>query len=85
MNFVVRIILRSTLSGFTMERQTITVEDMNCTGCEQTVTKALTNIEGVRRADADHETDEVEVVVSDDTDEETLATAIYDAGFDLPA
>jgi copper chaperone CopZ len=67
-----------------MERQTITVEGMSCTGCEQNVTKALTNIEGVRRADASHETNEVELVVSDETDQDTLSNAICDAGYDLP-
>jgi copper chaperone len=67
------------------ERKTITVEGMSCTGCEQNVTNALTNVEGVRRVEADHETDEVEVVVSDDTDENTLAGAIHDAGYDIPA
>ena len=67
-----------------VERRTITVEGMSCTGCEQNVTNALTNVEGVRRADADHETGEVDVVVSDEMDEDTLASAIHDAGYDVP-
>jgi copper chaperone len=68
-----------------VERRTITVEGMSCTGCEQNVTSALTNVEEVRRVEADHETGEVEVVVSGEMDEDTLAGAIHDAGYDVPA
>ena len=70
------------LLSHVMERRTIPIDGMDCTSCEQAVTTALTNVEGVRRADADHETDEVEVVVGDEADDETLADAIHAAGFD---
>jgi copper chaperone len=68
-----------------VERQTITVAGMNCTGCEQKVTNALTTIEGVRRAEADQEIGEVEVVVDDDIEEDVLTGVIHDAGYDIPA
>jgi copper chaperone CopZ len=67
-----------------VERRTITVEGMNCTGCEQKVTNALTTIDGVRRAEADHDTGEVEVVVDDETETDVLTDVIYDTGYDVP-
>ena len=68
-----------------MQRQTITVEGMSCTGCEQNVTNALKAVDGVHRAEADHETGDVEVALEDGTDTDTLTQAIYDAGYDVAA
>jgi copper chaperone len=68
-----------------MQRQMITVEGMSCTGCERNVTSALKAVDGVHRAEADHETGDVEIVVEDETDTDSLTQAIYDAGYDVSA
>lgn len=67
-----------------MERYELQVEGMSCNGCEERVTNATERVEGVRRVDADHETDTVEIVAEEDT-EDSVRRAIHDAGYDLPA
>jgi len=49
------------------------------------VTSALKTVDGVHRAEADHETGDVEIVVEDETDTDSLTQAIYDAGYDVSA
>lgn len=66
-----------------MERRTLTVTGMSCSGCEQNVENALRTLDGVSRAEADHESDAVEVVVGGDTSSGDIATAIRDAGYDV--
>lgn len=74
-----------------MRRETIPVTGMSCTGCERTVESALQRVEGVTRAEADHEGDAVEVVVDDgvaDEDlqgvaDEDLQAAVERAGYDV--
>lgn len=67
------------------ERQTFDVEGMSCTGCEETVTSALANVEGVRRVEADHERNEVEVVYDEgSTSAGELTDSIHQAGYDVP-
>lgn len=66
-----------------MRRETLSVTGMSCTGCEQNVENALKNIDGVTRAEADHEGGTVEVVVEDDTVDDALYTAIEKAGYDV--
>lgn len=68
----------------TMETLELDVEGMSCTGCEQTVTNAVKQIEGVHRVEADHESGSVEVTAEEDR-EEAVQRAIHDAGFDVPA
>ena len=67
-----------------METHDFSVEGMSCTGCEQTVTNAITQIEEVRRVNADHETGNVEVT-AEDGDATEIRQAILDAGFDVSA
>lgn len=67
-----------------MEKLDFSVEGMSCTGCEQTVTNAVKQVEGVRRVEADHETGNVEVTV-ESGDEAGIRQAIHDAGFDVSA
>jgi len=62
-----------------VNRKTLTVTGMSCTGCEQNVENALQNLEGVTQIDADNESDSVEVVADDDVDEE-VHSAIEQAG-----
>lgn len=68
-----------------MERHTLSVSGMSCTGCEQNVESALKQIDGVTRVTADHEGDTVEVVVEDDVTDDDLHAAIEQAGYDVPA
>lgn len=56
---------------------------MSCNGCERSVTNALRALDGVKRADADHESDTVEIVVEDDLTDEKLTAAIHDAGYEV--
>lgn len=68
-----------------MKREALSVTGMSCNGCEQTVENALRTISGVTRAEADHETDTVEVVIEDDVTDEDLNDAIENAGYDVAA
>ena len=65
-----------------MEQYTLDVEGMACGGCEQNVTTAANDIEGVHRAEADHETGVVEVTAEADT-EASVRDSIHDAGYDV--
>jgi copper chaperone len=67
-----------------MERTTIAVTGMSCTGCEQNVETALQNLDGVSRVDADHEADTVNVVLEDDVSDD-VSSAIEEAGYDVEA
>lgn len=68
-----------------VQRQTIEVTGMSCTGCERNVENALKHINGVRRAEANHEAGMVEVAVEDDVGDDDLETAIHDAGYEVVA
>jgi copper chaperone len=63
-------------------RETIVVSGMSCGGCEQAVENALQSVDGVRKVDADNETDSVDVV-TDGVDEENLESAARDAGYEV--
>jgi len=67
-----------------MERKTVRVTGMACTGCEQNVESALRNLSGVSSAEADHEGETVEVVVEDGVSDDDVAAAIEDAGYEAP-
>jgi copper chaperone len=66
-----------------MRREQLTVRGMSCNGCERSVVNALQSHDGVQRAEADHESHDVEVVVADDVDHETLTTAVENAGYEV--
>lgn len=65
-----------------MGRTTIAVSGMACTGCEQTVESAITSVDGVRSAEADHAEGSVEVVIGGDVEHAALQAAIRSAGYD---
>jgi len=67
-----------------MEEFEFTVEGMSCSGCEERVTNATESIDEVRRVEADHEADRVEVTAEDDVETE-VEQAIHDAGYDVSA
>lgn len=66
------------------QEQTIAVEGMTCTGCEEAIQRALGRLDGVLRSSADHQAGRVEVrfdparVSGDD-----LAERIRAAGYDV--
>lgn len=66
-----------------MERKTISVTGMSCHGCEQNVERALQNVDGVNRVEADNERDTVEVVVGDEIRDEDIHATIEEAGYDV--
>lgn len=61
----------------------ITVEGMNCEGCEQAVEDALSNVEGVTDADADREAERATVEGDASTDD--LVAAVDEAGYSASA
>ncbi|WP_247004745.1 heavy-metal-associated domain-containing protein [Halosolutus gelatinilyticus] len=65
------------------DRQTIAVSGTSCARCERTVETALEGVDGVRRVDADHDAETVEVGVDDDVDERTIGDAVRDAGYEF--
>lgn len=67
-----------------MERYELTVEGMACTGCAERVANAVTQVDGVHRADADHAVGTIEVTADEDT-EDAVRQAVYDAGYDVAA
>lgn len=66
-----------------VERKTLAVTGMSCTGCEQNVENALQNVEGVRKVEADHNAETVEIIVDDEATDDKLAQAVHDAGYDV--
>ncbi|WP_254768890.1 heavy-metal-associated domain-containing protein [Salinilacihabitans rarus] len=69
-----------------MERTTLPVDGMACDGCERNVTEALESLEGVSSATADHEAGEVRVEHDESlVDDETIAGAVEDAGYEVAA
>lgn len=58
---------------------TITVEDMSCAHCEQTVEDALRAVSGVTDVTVDR--DAAQATVDGDADHSTLIAAVEDAGY----
>ena len=65
-------------------RYTIKTSGLMCGHCDATVETALLNVAGVTDADADHETQTVQVECADTVTAEQLATAVEGAGVDEP-
>lgn len=61
----------------------LTVTGMSCSGCEQTVVDALTDVDGVESATADSDTDVA--LVEGDADADDLVSAVEDAGYSASA
>lgn len=62
---------------------TITVEGMSCEHCEQSVTKALENLEGITSASADHEAEQA--TVEGHAEPAALVSAVENAGYEAEA
>jgi copper chaperone len=62
--------------------QVVAVRGMHCGGCERTVTRAVSALPGVERADADFVAEEVAVRFDPGrVDVEAIRAAVRDAGF----
>lgn len=46
-----------------METLMLTVEGMDCSGCEQRIQRVVGRLEGVRRVTADHQRGQIQVVL----------------------
>ena len=59
------------------------VKGMTCSGCEGTINKAVQKVTGVYKAKADHQKEQVEVLVAKGTevDEQAIVQAILDANY----
>lgn len=60
--------------------RTLTVEGMGCEGCEDIIENALTDVDGVESASADHE--DGTATVEGDADPEVLLEATEFAGYE---
>jgi copper chaperone len=66
-----------------METVTITVKGMTCSGCVNSVTKALKGIDGVQEAKVDLEGQQATVTFDEaKTSVQALKQAVEDAGYD---
>jgi len=59
------------------------VQGMDCGGCEESIKKAVTRIEGVDSVSADHASGRVEVQFAGQADAEKVRLAIEDAGYEV--
>jgi copper ion binding protein len=59
------------------------VEGMDCGGCEDSIRKAVGQVEGVESVSASHSSGKVQVVFAGDVDEAKVRTAIEDAGYEV--
>jgi copper chaperone CopZ len=66
-----------------MAEVNLQVEGMDCGGCEESIKKAVSRIEGVESVSASHSTGKVQVVFSGESDEAEVRTAIEDAGYEV--
>lgn len=66
-------------------QRTIPVDGMTCGGCEQSVQSALTGLDGVHSATADHTLGSVQVRFDDTIAEDTIRDQIRQAGYAVPA
>ncbi|MCB9776941.1 MAG: heavy-metal-associated domain-containing protein [Alphaproteobacteria bacterium] len=65
---------------------TLPVTGMTCGGCEASVQRALSRVEGVVEVRADHVAQRVDLVLSSPVpSRERLVAAVEAAGFDVPA
>lgn len=67
-----------------MEKKLLDVTGMDCTGCEESITKALKRLRGVASCTASHTDAQVEVIFdSGMVGLEQISQAIADAGYEV--
>lgn len=62
-------------------RQTITVNNIKCGGCENTVRTSLSKIEGIENIRVDHSTGEVEFDYPDDSTFQNAKEKLHSLGY----
>lgn len=62
---------------------TFTVTGMTCAHCQRAVTEEICAIEGVEAVTVDLPTGTVTVTTTEPVDRADIATAVYEAGYDL--
>jgi copper chaperone CopZ len=67
-----------------MEKKVLDVTGMDCTGCEDSITKALKRLQGVASCSASHTDAQVEVIFDSGlVGLEQISQAIADAGYEV--
>lgn len=66
-----------------MEKLKIKVKGMMCTGCENRVKNALTEIEGIENVEANHTDGTVKVISSEEINMDIIKEKIEDLGFEV--
>lgn len=66
-----------------MNQVTIVTRGMNCEGCESRIEKAVAQLEGVRRVNADHHGDRVEVAFDDELEQAVIEKQIEALGYEV--
>ena len=66
-----------------MEKRVIDIDGMMCAHCEASVKKALLAIDGVQEVEASHEQRLATVYLSKRVDDEALAAAVRNAGYEV--
>lgn len=59
------------------------VRGMDCERCEERITTAVGQLDGVRRVTADHRTGEVRVLADDVLARDAVVRQVIDAGYDV--
>lgn len=65
-----------------MKNVTLNVTGMKCDGCASNVQRALSGVQGVRRADVSLEEARADLLTEDAVGVEDLVTAVKNAGYD---
>jgi copper chaperone CopZ len=65
------------------QRERLTVTAIDCTGCKETILRALQRVDGVQRATADHLSGTVEVLVDGDVSVGDLRATMERLGYDV--
>lgn len=59
------------------------VDGMDCGGCEESIKKSVSRLEGVQSVSADHDSGRVQVAFTGEPGEQAIRAAIEDAGFEV--
>ncbi|PSP17734.1 MAG: hypothetical protein BRC58_05420 [Cyanobacteria bacterium QS_8_64_29] len=69
-----------------MQTSQLPVSGMRCSGCESRLSQVLTQLEGVFRVEADHQSGQVRIVFDETrASPATIRTAIAQAGYEVAA
>lgn len=67
-----------------MEQLNLNVTGMTCTGCETRIERTLKDLDGVRRATADHQAGTVTVMLDEgQSDEAAVRKRVEQAGYEV--